>query len=519
MRRRRLILRLALASFFLASCTPSELPEPAGREPSVALAETEGTFLHRALMPPLGAHRGQSGFTLLSDGAEALSARADLLALAEKSIDAQYYIWQADVSGRWLAYQLLTAADRGVRVRLLLDDLGKDISDEIVTALDAHPGVEVRLFNPSANEVPRGLQLLMDFDQLNHRMHNKALIIDNTAAVVGGRNIGDEYFGLKGAMNFRDLDLLAVGPVVHDVSASFDHFWNSSWAWPVPAVTGDRPGPAVAEHLAAALKPGERELELLPPVATGPREAAEARLSALDDSLRWGKAFVIYDDPAKVADAAGSTVIRSLAEGFAATDHRVLMEIAYFVPLRAGVEALAKLTERGVAVSLLTNSLATNDVAAAHAGYAEYRRGLLENGVEVFEFRPDAEAPRPGWSLLAGDSQASVHTKALVLDDVVFVGSFNLDPRSVSINTEMGIAVASAALAADVGRFIRDGMQPANAWKVELVPRPDGIGTLIRWTGAGDHGQAVHHWHEPETSLWRRMSAWLMKWLPIESQL
>lgn len=513
MRRWRAAATVLAAFLLLAQCAtpPPQIP----LEASHALPPA-GTFLATLVAGPAAAHPDESGFTLVADGRHAFGLRADLAVLAEKSLDLQYYIWGRDAAGYLMASRLLAAADRGVRVRILLDDIHSEVPDAGIVALDSHPNVEIRLFNPFRRGASRGLQLVVDFNRLNHRMHNKAYIADNAIAVVGGRNISDLYFGLDDDANFRDLDLVAAGPVVADVSRSFDLFWNSEWAYSVPHVTDANDGAA-----AEAMRQWRREAGQFPyPIETD-RAALQGKISGLRDRLHWGPAAVLYDSPAKIGNDARRSGLRDrIAAGIADARSSVLFEVAYFIPSQEDLDLLAELTQRGVRVRLLTNSLATNDIAAAHSGYARYRGELLERDVELYELRPDATAPRAGWSLSAGGSTSSLHTKAIAVDrSLVMIGSFNLDPRSYRINTEMGIAVVSPKLGRGVAAFIEEGMAPENSFRLELVPREDGLGKRLRWTAFDGNGEPTHYWHEPETSWWRRLGAWFGSLLPIEDQL
>jgi putative cardiolipin synthase len=504
-----------LAAFALLTDCAAPPPPRAPHDPSHALPST-GTYLGSLLEAPAAAHPAESGFALVAEGRDAFALRADLAELAERSLDLQYYIWGQDAAGYLLAAQLLAAAKRGVRVRILLDDIHSEVPDEGIVALDAHSNVEVRLFNPFRRDAPRGLQLVIDFQRVNRRMHNKAYIADNAIAVVGGRNISNVYFGLDDDANFRDLDLVAAGPVVGEVSRSFDLFWNSDWSYAVPQVTDAADG-----EPAHALRRWRQEAGEFPYRLDEDRATLRERMDGLRDRLHWARSAALYDSPTKIEGDGEHTGLRDrIAVGIAEAKSSVLFEVAYFVPTQEDLDLLARLTQRGVRVRLLTNSLATNDIAAAHSGYSKYRSQLLERGVELYELRPDATAPRAGWSLTAGGSTSSLHTKAIAVDrSLVMVGSFNLDPRSYRLNTEMGIAVLSPELGEEVASFIEEGMAPENSFRLELVPRRDGPGERLRWTALDGEGKPIHYWHEPETSWWRRLTSWFGSLLPIEEQL
>jgi putative cardiolipin synthase len=379
-----------------------------------------------------------------------------------------------------------------------------------VAAFDLHPNVEIRLFNPLAH---RRVRLLSVFDlaRVNHRMHNKVFTMDNAITVVGGRNIGDHYFGVDGVSNFRDIDFAALGEIVGEVSVSFDAFWNSPWAIPVSALTGrstpSREQAQVLHDQKQALLQGAGEF---PYRLDSTREELHERLAELKDDLVWAEADVVYDLPDKVGNVGAGGLVETFRDLFASTQEELLIESAYFIPGQEGVALLRELCERGVRVRVLTNSLASNDVAAAHAGYARYRRALIEAGVELHELRADPGSIRSHWSLLAADSRASLHSKALVFDrKAVFVGTLNLDPRSWSINTEIGIVVHGKELAGLVADFLDEGARAENSYTLALQ------GKRLVWLDEG--GQARNS--EPDASIWRRIGATMAGWLPIEDQL
>jgi putative cardiolipin synthase len=475
------------------------------------------TGIGRAVAQVVADHPGQSGFALVAGGEQAFSTRHGLALLAERSIDVQYYIWEGDTSGKLLASDLLAAAERGVRVRLLIDDIHTKGKDFNIAALDAHPNLEVRVFNPFSNRDARNLNIATEFTRLNHRMHNKIWMVDGAVVLVGGRNIGDDYFGINTVANFRDLDMLAVGPVVAEVGRSFDLYWNSAWAVPITAMAEKVPDEATAEAMRRALGEWAKDLVDFPYQRIDSADAAGNTLVAGLQNLFWGEAQVVYDRPEKMAGDFAGGVAGALRPRLQAAEREVLMEAAYFIATEPGTEMLGELAARGVRVRVLTNSLATNDLVPAHAGYTRYREDLVRGGVELYEFRPDAAGPRRSWSTGAGASRAALHTKAIVIDErFAFVGSFNLTPRSVELNTEIGIVVDSPELAAAIKAFMDGGVEPANAWllRIEGERRK---GELV-WTGVTD-GQPVLHDDEPDVSAWRRFQVWLIAVLPIEKPL
>jgi cardiolipin synthase C len=484
------------------------------RTVSRAFDEPTSTRLGQFFGPAAEEHPGLSGFRLLSHGREAFIVRLALADLAERCLDMQYYVWDGDTTGRIIVDHVMRAADRGVRVRLLVDDPFYKASDSVKAALDAHPNVEIRLFNPLANRRWSILDFILDFGRVNRRMHNKLMVADNAVAIVGGRNIGDIYYGVNTIANYRDLDVLAVGPVVHDLSAVFDRFWNSRSTVPIAAIVDRAHGAAdldailirLREEIAAADYPYPIDQDLDQLVGQG---------TELRDDLVWAQGRIIADDPETVVRGKESDDVVEFIRGrVARLKEELLVESPYFV-LPAGAQATVKaLHERNVRIRVLTNSLASNDMLPAHSGYAKTRRRLLENGMELYELRPDTDAFRPGWSLSSKRSSAALHTKAMAFDrEAVFIGSFNLDPRSAAINTEAGLYIESPELAERLTAYMATGVVPANSYHVLLDPNGEMVWETVR------DGQRVRYKDEPETGFRRRFVAELLKLLPIDSQL
>ena len=501
-----------LANVFAGSIIRSRPVYP--RTVTTAFEEPASTKLGQFFGPTAEKHPGLSGFSLLSHGREAFIVRLALADLAERSLDMQYYSWDGDTTGRIIVDRVMKAADRGVRVRLLVDDPFYKASDSVKAALDAHPNVEIRLFNPLTNRSWSGLDFLFDFSRANRRMHNKLMVADNAAAIVGGRNIGDIYYGVNTIANYRDLDVLAVGPVVRDLSGTFDRFWNSPSTVPITAIVNRAYGATDLEAILNRLREAIAAADYPYPINQDLDELA-AQSADLRDNLVWAHGRVIADDPDTIVHGKESDhVVAFLRERIAQLKEQLLVESPYFV-LPAGAQATVKaLHQRNVRVRVLTNSLASNDMLPAHSGYAKTRRRLLENGMELYELRPDTDAFRPGWSLLSGRSPAALHTKAMAFDrEAVFIGSFNLDPRSAVINTEAGLYIESPELAERLTAYMATGVAPANSYHV-LLER-DG---KIVWETMRD-GQRVRYGNEPETGFRRRLVAKLWKLLPIDSQL
>ena len=508
---------LALVTLMLVGCATT-LPKDYERPVSTALSDPEETELGRIFHNDISAHPGRSGVVIVPTGEWGFRSRAGLSNQAERSIDVQYYIWERDLSGKILAERLLRAADRGVRVRMLLDHITTGTKDLNLARMDQHPNIEVRLFNPFKRRTFRSMELLFGLKRLSHRMHNKAFIVDNAIAIVGGRNIGDSYFGIGTEGNFRDLDLAVVGPVVQDVSASFDKYWNSEHSVPVRAVIRDKYTEQELLEKQTKLYRWVSELEDFPYSIDTTGEAIVAKLKALHGEFIWAPALALYDEPDKLENY-NENVMSDMVELGKHKESELLIESAYVIPGLENIERARINNERGIRQRLLTNSLATNDVAAAHAGYAKYRRDLIRNGVEVYELRPDAASEKKSWSLLAGRSRASLHTKAGVIDqEVVLVGSFNLDPRSTALNTEMVIVVKSAELAAKVIDFMDDGVRPQNSYRVVLETNSESGADRLVWLTEID-GKQVRYYSEPEAGFWRRFSTWFIGLLPMEKHL
>jgi putative cardiolipin synthase len=508
---------IAIAAFIAAGC--ASLPSGIEQAESHALRDTGTTRLAKVRESVLSGHPGESAFLPLPGGVDALLARIALAEAAERALDVQYYIWHNDLTGRHFAHALLRAADRGVRVRVLIDDVGAKANDDVLVALDAHPNIEIRLFNPVASRTFRTLGAFGDMERLNRRMHNKSFIADNQAAILGGRNIGDEYFG-AGDVTFTDLDVLTFGPVVGEVSDAFDAYWNATSSIPVAALDVRKDAAHELGEVRAALAAFIEEQRESPYVANARQSLDRFELSGRK-GVSWGKAHVLHDDPAKVTrdreDAKGRLLPQFRELGLA-IEREVLIVSPYFIPGDAGVAWLTALVARGVRVTVLTNSLAATDVGAVHAGYQRYRERLLEGGVRLYELKPDApvgaqarsekDKDKPGF----GSSRASLHAKTFVFDrHSVFIGSLNLDPRSIQLNTEIGVVCESASLAAGLAAGIESKLDTA-AWRLERVAGG------IEWVERDGLAER-RYGSDPGVGAWTRFSVWFLALLPIESQL
>jgi len=470
----------------------------------------------------------QSGIYVLQSGLEAFAARRLLARNAERAIDAQTYIFHRDVTGLFHIASFLEAADRGVRVRILLDDLKAREVEEELAILDAHPQIEVRLFNPFSRSSLPGLTRAFDFlvhpVLLNRRMHNKSFSVDGAVAVVGGRNIGDEYFGASPAVNFADLDLLAAGPAARGVGADFDAYWGHTLSVPMEAWPSLRRTPEDLDALRRTLEEHGREHADSPYAAAVRASDLVQHLLAGELPLVWARARSSADKPEKVTasrDALEGLLLgRDVVPVARAVQSELILVSPYFVPGDEGSEWLMELRKRDVRVRILTNSFAATDVPLVHAGYARYRERLLEAGVELFELQPRAaERSADDRHGLFGSSGASLHAKTFVFDrKTLFVGSLNFDPRSVELNTEQGLLVESEELAARIVELFDRGSRPEHSYRVVLDPAEGEDGPKLTWHGEED-GRPVRFHKDPHVGFGKRLSAFLSGLLPIESQL
>ena len=486
-------------------------------EASVACPADADCRLGQSVDPETAGRPGLSGVLLLNDGRDAFAARVLLADAAERTLDVQYYIWHDDLSGTLLLEAVRRAADRGVRVRLLLDDNNTFGLDGVLAALDSHPQIDVRLFNAFRGRRWRWLGFLTDFSRLNRRMHNKSFTADERVTIVGGRNIGDEYFGASRETLFIDLDVLAVGAVVADVARDFGRYWNSASAAP-----------------AAALLPPARDDALLACAAhaadIGRRAEARAYIQAIrelpivsDLLLRrlpytWASARMISDDPAKglAHEKQRDLVLNRLREVLGTLQHELYLISPYFVPAKRGTDFFAQHARAGLRVMILTNSLEATDVVAVHAGYLKRRKALLRAGVRLFELRRTTPQRkrllRMRGSSGIGSSGSSLHSKTFSIDRArLFVGSFNFDQRSARLNTEMGLIIESPELAAASADAF-DAQVPESAFEVRLQ------NGRLQWIERNEGTEVIHD-TEPGTTRWQRIVVRILSWLPIDWML
>ncbi|MGD9942868.1 MAG: phospholipase D family protein [Burkholderiaceae bacterium] len=484
-------------------------------QPSHALPVADGQApLDRHIGAATDAHPGESGLLLLAENLDAFAARGLSARRAERSLDLMYYIWHEDLTGRLLLAEALAAAERGVRVRILIDDIGTSHTWDAMIAMAYHPRIEIRIFNPTrarAGGLRRGIEMALRAFSVTRRMHNKAWIADGRIAILGGRNIGDEYFDAAEHTNFRDMDVLVMGPVVAQTEKIFDDYWNSGVALPLDRLSPLQDPAAALQRIAPGLR-----ATITQDAARPYLERLANRLSLLDPETEqpyWtGTARVIADPPQKALGRNGENwLMHELRPVFEAAQQEIEITSPYFIPGEQGTAILASIAAKGVSVSVLTNSLAATDVAAVHGGYARYRVPLLEAGIRLWELRPEDQ--ENDFSL-RGSSSASLHTKAFTVDGHLgFIGSMNLDPRSTSLNTEMGVLFDSEGLAAKMGAVWKRETAPSRSYEVRLTPAG-----RLEWS-AGRNGEVVRYDREPETSSLRRLATRIIGLLPLESQL
>jgi len=494
----------------LSGCAslPEEIKHPI--EPLVpqltsTLSELTDTY------QPQQSKQGASAILLQDNGWDALAQRLALIETAEHSIDVQYYIWNADASGLYLANRLIAAADRGVKVRVMLDDFNLSERESFLAALDLHPQIEIRIFNPipSRRGVVKWLNLLSDFSRLNRRMHNKSFTVDGVLSIVGGRNIGDEYFDLSDEINFRDRDVLVMGTVVTDVQASFVEYWNSRWSYPINLLADK-----VSTDLALLDKVAPPHYKHYPALPEG-NKSANSFLKDVMDEMIWVQARFISDRPVPVDvdnTSEPKATAKLLAELARQSKQEILLESAYLIFDDRQLKALQMLTSNGVQIKALTNSMASNDLVTNHSGYAGRREDILEHGIQLFELKPETnlcEQSTRDLSKCAPTAAYGLHAKSAVFDRrVTSIGSFNFNLRSTYLNTESLLVIENQRVAEILADNIEQAMNKDNSWRLNLCEGK------VRWYSGEKTWDS-----EPETALGERVKSSLLQLLPIEKYL
>ncbi|MHC4712417.1 MAG: phospholipase D-like domain-containing protein [Planctomycetota bacterium] len=483
-------------------------PEVRALSPATAGALAEAAAALTSMVPA-----GHSGFLLLDRNDEALKWRLALIDSATTSIDAQYFIWDSDAAARLLFDRLLRAADRGVRVRLLVDDLPFAKKDRDIAAISMHPHFDVAIFNPIGarrGPIRVTMHFLFNLRELNRRMHNKLLIVDNRAAIFGGRNIGNAYFGLSKKYNFLDLDVIVMGPVVEEASEAFDEYWNADLSYPGIAMSRRaRPEdiPRIRENTEKFLV-RHRDLLVSYPVERTLRGTAIRGLPYL---METGEAHIIQDEPVRFGEE-NLRLVDMLASIASPTDKEFLIGTPYLIPDQRFLDAVKDAALRGIKVRIITNSLGSNNHTPVHSHYKKYRRRLLDAGAELYEFRHDpSSAVRSSSDVHPVRAKfTSLHMKVLVSDDRrCFIGSLNQDPRAVTINTENGLYIKSPQLSKRVADDLRLIMSGENAWHAYLDDRG-----RLRWKSAS--GTVIR---QPARHFGQRIADFFFRLMPIEKHL
>ncbi len=521
---------VAVLIAFLGGC--STLPPGADFPKTVttALPHPENTVLGQDFDKAAHANEGSSGFRIIQAGADGFLMRMQMIQAAQRTLDLQYYIFHGDETGRLLTGALIAAADRGVRIRILVDDGETEVGDEQISLLEAHPHIEVRIFNPFAyrghNQFFRATEFLLNADRLDYRMHDKLLVIDNSIALIGGRNIGDQYFQIDPDSQFADDDVFATGPITQKLSQSFDEFWNSDLSIPSKALTSEKPTRLALDDQRKELKVENRQLKTdgvgyVERVATG--EPFNSILSGRLP-LVWAHAQLVADSPDKKkvesGEMVGRLMHRDVAKATSEVQSELLMVSPYLIPGKEGMHLLEDLRARNVRVRILTNSLESSTVLIAQAGYMHYRKPLLEDGVELYEIR-SLLGNTKGSGETANISRYgnySLHGKMFVFDRKrLFIGSMNFDQRSMHLNTEIGLIIDSPELARQVAARFDAMTQTANSYQLRLIHNDVDRESLV-WNTLENKTPVVYE-TEPARSDWQRDKADILSWLPLDSEL
>lgn len=489
------------ASYYVYPTAPLEYQLPPPSDSPLAL--------YLAKLPQID---HQTGVYPLGDGIDAFVARLALIESARVSIDLQYYLYHDDETGKLLTLYLYRAAERGVRVRLLLDDMATKGKDRVLAQLVQHPNISVRVFNPDLERQFRNLSFAKNFSRLNHRMHNKSFTVDNLVSIVGGRNIGDAYYSADDTVEFGDVDMLLIGQVIPEVSEQFDLYWNASQVQPIEQLLDKE---AVQEEITQALqRMADYELSVKDHPYLLRLIQSHLLTRMLDQQIAWfwSSTELFYDPPNKLNTAVNHTLLLDdLSTFFNRTHDEIIIISPYFVPTDAGTEALIDAVASGLKVTVITNSLAATDVLAVHSGYINYRERLIDGGVLIYEMKSSPERQKDNsqsqWQV---SSRSSLHAKLFIIDrKMMFVGSFNFDPRSAWLNTEMGVIVEQQALTTLIAE---DVLSQLNVKAYQVIKKEG----QIQWL---DLQHQTYLTTEPDSSWWQRFTANALSWLPVESQL
>jgi putative cardiolipin synthase len=512
---------LVAASFGGCASLPPGSAYP--KTPSAALSNPEATPLGRQFAAAADAHAKQSGYRIISAGVDGFLIRSEMIDAAQRTLDLQYYILRGDETGRLLTDALIRAADRGVRVRLLLDDAETVPGDEQIFAIAGRPNIEIRVFNPFVyrghNRLVKGIEFLFNHARLDYRMHNKLLVADNSIALVGGRNIGDQYFQIDPQSQFADDDVFVTGPTVHDLSGTFDEFWNSALAIPAEALHRLHKHPR--RHDAATDKLDHSGVDYRSKLESGEPLAG---ILAGRSPLVWAEARVVCDSPnkQKAGDlpGVGSLLYEPVAHAIASVQSELLIISPYVVPSKGELHLLEDRLHHQVKIRILTNSLESAPELSAQSGYMHYRPTLLSDGVELYETRarPDSSRGSGQSPRLSRYGHYALHAKLIVLDRRrLFIGSMNLDQRSRYLNTEIGLIIDSAPLSLETAKRFEAMTLPQSSYSVALGSG-SGHSTHLVWRTV-ENGSRVEYTIEPDKNPWRRIEVRLLALLPLDSEL
>ena len=514
--RRRLIAILALGALItLGGC--ASIPSGFEQVPSETWQHPEDTRLGALFEQYAPADDSLSGVRLLSNPREAFKARFGFAGLADRTLDLQYYLWKGDLTGELLLYRALEAADRGVQVRVLIDDIYHAGRDQVYAAIDSHPNFQVRVFNPMGNRgFGRNANMVYHKKKLDHRMHNKIFLVDGAVAVLGGRNIGDDYFGIDPDLNFRDLDVLAVGPAATEAGAAFDEYWNSRVSVPVAALLKEPVDDGALDWLRDNLATSLDEVDAIPYTVPIEFDNTLDVLKELASELIWADAEVVVDSLDRFEGGNESAFVELTRRVAASVQQEVVIQTAYLIPSKEGIADVEEVTGRGVRVRILTNSYKSNNHATVHSHYKKKRKKLIKSGAELHELQPHPELlkffqetdPR------IASSHAGLHAKAFVVDRrLSMIGSYNMDPRSRIWNSEIGLLIDSEVFAERVLEVMEEDFELTNSYRLTL----DTNGDLV-WTAEGPDGTETWH-HDPGASAWNRFVLTIMGWVPMGSEL
>ncbi|WEV49986.1 phospholipase D family protein [Acinetobacter sp. ESL0695] len=487
--------------------------------------DTSKTALSHLITPLKQQNQGLTGYHVLFDPLEAIAARLSLINKAQKTLDIQYYIWDNDKIGALALYDIIQAADRGVKVRLLIDDNNAKKMEGIFLALDQHVNIQVKLYNPYKYRNFRPLDMVLDLKRINRRMHIKSFIVDNQIALIGGRNMSNQYYFTSDNYQFSDIDILLVGQSVDQINHSFDDYWNDSYAYPIRQLVNPRQHLLRYDSLKKQLTEHYKRVSVQDYLNLANHSDAFDHWLYHDLRLDWVKADVVSDAPSKIHGTAkpNEFLQQQLSQYLKQPKKHLDIVSAYFVPEKKGTDFLNQLSNNGVQVRILTNSFKANDVWLVHAFYSKYREALLKNGVQLYEFLPTLSykelkpytknLSREAKISLKSLSRSSLHAKMMAVDDQVFIGSFNLDPRSSQLNSEIGVLLNSPALADEIHQTLSENI---DAYSYQLQLTPD---NKITWTKKLSTGGTVTFDKEPKMTWWQHNGLQLISWLPLEGMM